>query len=284
MELREYTEYALQAALSLVAISSVYMVDPSNPRSFVFLLSFPLLFAYTAYISDEGFNRASLVSVSALGFLPLGGLFAPFSILVFTTNVLISLLGGGRSGRKLYSSVPLPLLISGLVLGSILFVSVTSSPGEFSEFRNDSAEAVGEGMKKTIETTGIVSSSRDAQLEMVRSVSSASVVATEGMVFNETQGNLGQDDLRSLDQAFSNAESEVPEEVVQRMNSSSTATPDIGVVAESAVSNLLTPKTAAVIVPFVALGVYGVHPLVGLLTAIIGVLIRGVDTRLLGEE
>jgi hypothetical protein len=279
MELREYTEYALQAALSLVAVSSVYMVDPSNPRSFVFLITFPLLFAYTAYISTEGFNRASLVSVSALAFLPLGGLFAPFSILVFTTNVLVSLLGGGRSGRKLYSSVPLPLLISGLVLGSVLFVSVTSSPGEFSKFRNDSAEAIGEGMKKTIEATGIVSSSRDAQLEMVRSVSSASVLTTERIIVNETEGELERDDVRALDDAFARAESEVPEEVVQRMNSSSPATPDIGVVAESAVSNLLTPKTAAVVVPLVALGVYGVHPLVGLLTALIGVLIRGVDRR-----
>jgi hypothetical protein len=284
MELREYTEYALQAAFSLLAISSVYMVDPSNPRSFVFLITFPLLFAYTAYISQERFNRASLVSVFALAFLPLGGLFTPFSILVFTTNVLISLLGGGRSGRKLYSSIPLPLLVSGIILGSAMFVSVTSSPEGFSEFRNNSAETVSEGMREVIDSTGIISSTRDAQLEMVRSVSSASVVATEGIVFNKTTADMEPDDLQSLDQAFSSAESEVPERIVDRMNSSTSAAPDPGAVAEPAVKNLLDRKTAIILVPILALAVYGVHPLIGLLTALIGVLIRGVDTKLIGED
>lgn len=284
MELREYTEYALQAALSLLAISSVYMVDLSSPRSFIFLITFPLLFAYTAYISHEGFKQASLVSVFALAFLPLGGLFAPFSILVFTTNVLVSLLGGGRSGRKLYSSVPLPLLITGLVLGSVMFLSVTSSPEKFSEFRNSSAETVSEGMREVVDSTGLISSTRDAQLEMVRSVSSASVVATKGIVFNETKEELERDDLQSLDQAFSSAESEVPDRIVERMNKSAPAAPDPGEVAEPAIRNLLNQRTAFIIAPLIALAVYGVHPLTGLLTAIIGLLIRGVDTRLLGNE
>lgn len=207
---KDYVEYAFTLILTILGISSSFLVNFSNKASIVFLVFLPILYGHTAYISSTGFNRASLVSLIALIFSIMGGFTAVMSILYGVGNVLVSIFAGGRRARDYYSSVSMPLLLSGLLIGVSIFTY-----GSFNQqFKQQSVESISEDMAKlsetTLENTRIAEIQRRNQLRFVNRTSRSAVILTAEKITNESDPSSG---VRTV---LEDAKDDVPAEMYQR--------------------------------------------------------------------
>lgn len=279
----DYVRYSLEVILSILAASSAYFFSFGSPETALVFITVPLLYGYTAYISRDSFQRSSLLSLLVLPFVFLGTFFAAVAVLVGVGNVLVSFFSSGESFRSFYGSVSLPLLFTGFIIAGLFFAVAVSSPGFAGEVENSTAEFVGDRTGEVIEQSGLVEMQRDAQAQMMSSVGSSTVLLTEAYVMNQTSDQLGPEDQRVLLNSFAGAREDVPEKLAERVENS-TASENKGVMdvssqSQQLVKNLFRKEFFLLAIPLIGFGIYGLHPILGLLTGIFGVFFRKIDSR-----
>ncbi len=270
MELEEdYMEYAIQFSLSLLAISATYFLDPNNLYSYGTLLLIPLLYGYTAYISRDSFKSCSFFSFVALIFAPLNAQMAALALIIGFGNVFVSFFSNGNSFRDYYNSVSLPMLFTSVILAGAFFYGATLQPEIGETVKNQVSATTADKTSLIIDETGIVDIQREEHTHLMRETSTATVIATEGYITNETGNDLDPEVMT----AFQNAREEVPSQV-QEQAIDDTESMDISEQVEKAVQNMFEGGNIIYLAPLLAVLFYGLHPLVGILTAISAVSMR----------
>ena len=191
----DYIEYALQAILSILAVTSIYFVDSSKTLTYLYLLTVPLLLAYTAYISSGSFQKSSLTSFITIFFIPLGPVYAGASIFVISSNILVSYFSRGEKFGDFYSSVTLPLLLSGIILGITLFGFFSFQPQAAQQASVEASEVLSQQTQEVNDRLGI--NSTEARSSLLETVSKLTVSMTHSYVIRETSGQLSPEDLQN---------------------------------------------------------------------------------------
>lgn len=229
-----------------------------------------MLFGYTAYISRENFKYSSFLAFISVMFVPLGPIMAAVAIILSIGNVLVSFFAGGTGFKDYYRATMLPLLFIGLILGGATYAAATYQPDFGDELRTGIAETVGSQTSTILDETNLVEMQQDANRRVVEEVSTGTVMATRGYVINESQENLSLEGQQAVLEAFSSAQEEVPEKMLEASDNAQDQTKalDISDRVSGSIENLLGGKNILVLLPIITLGMYGLQPVVGLLTAI----------------
>ncbi len=265
---QEYLEYVGEFSLSLLAVSAAYFVDPSSTHTLGALLLVPVLFGYTAYISRNGFQRSSLLSGVALFFTVLNPIVAAVAIVIVTGNVLISFFASGESFRDFYGATTLPLLFTGLVLGLATYGAATTYDDIGDTIRNEGSKFLGKQAETAVEKSNIIEAQKNAQVSMMESTSRTTVTATQEYVLNDTREQLGQQDLIAINNAFQEAQTDIPARIKQRADSrTENASLDVSARTQDLASSTLKGKAFLLLIPLITFGLYSLQPLLGLLTA-----------------
>lgn len=270
----DYVKYALQASFSITAVIALYLVDPVKPLTFLYLLTVPLLFAYTAYISTESFQRPAVLSLIALVFMPLGIEYSALAVFVATGNIFVSFFSAGDSFRSFYSTASLPLLFAGVIVGVTVFATLSASPQQTEQLSNTISDNIADQTEKMMEYTGL---ERGAQEQLITTVATVTVTTTQAYVMNETTESLSPNEIRELSDVFENARGDVPDMIAEE---ASERTPDTHEIADTVVSTVFTGKMLLLTIPLLAMSIYALHPVVGLSMAFFGVLMRRTDSYL----
>ncbi|MFB6242158.1 MAG: hypothetical protein ABEJ36_05165 [Candidatus Nanosalina sp.] len=278
---RDYIRYSVTLTLSLVSMISLRFLELSDPRTFLVLLTVPLLLGFTAYISRDGFQRASFLAAATLPFATLGGVFLLFAAVLLLLNVLVSFFASGKSFRSFYGVTSLPLLGTGVVVALGFSAMFLTQPGFSAQVENTTADLVGEQAETFVERSGIIGMQRETRGKMVGSISEASVGLTQVYVLNKTRGNLTPEGQRAVMNAFSSAREEVPQRLESRANRSlGLESVDFSEKSEELVKNIFVKEMFLLFIPLIAFGIYGLQPVVGILTAVAGVFFRELDSYL----
>jgi hypothetical protein len=274
----DYVKYSLVPVLSLISIISLMFLDFSRPETFAVLLSAPLLFGYTAYVSRKSFQRASLLSAAVLPFVTFGRVYLIFAVVLITLNVLVSFFASGKSFRSFYGSTSLPLLGSGVLVAGLFLSMTLTQPGFAGQVENTTAEMLGQKTETVIEQSDVIGMQRETRSQMVGSIGEASVGLTQVYVMNETGENLSRTDQRALIDAFASAREEVPRSLEEKANRSlGLDSVDFSEKSEGLVKNLFVEEMFLLFLPLIVFGMYGLQPVVGILTALSGVFFRELD-------
>lgn len=273
---QDYLEYVIQFSLALFAVSAAYFIDPKDIITFGTLILIPLLFGYTAYISRESFKHSSFLGFISLMFLPLGPIMAAVAIILSAGNVLVSFFAGGTHFKDYYRATMLPLLFTGLILGGTTYAAATYQPEFGDNLRTGIAETTGNQTSKILAETELVEMQQNANRKVVEEVSTGTVAATQGYVVNQTQENLSRQEQEAVMHAFNSAQDEVPEKMLEASKEAQQQTKvlDISDRVADSIENLLAGKNILILVPMITFGMYGLQPVVGLLTAIFAKLIQ----------
>jgi D-alanine-D-alanine ligase-like ATP-grasp enzyme len=279
----DYVKYALSLTFALVSIISLNLLDFSNPQTFAVLLTAPILFGYTAYISRDSFQKSSFLAAAALPFATFGNIFAAFAVMLLMVNILVSFFASGQSFRSFYGVTSLPLLGAGVLASLLLFSMVMTQPAFAAEVENTTAGVLGEQTERFIEQSNIIDMQRRTRTKMIGSIGESSIGLTQAYVLNETRENLSAQDQRAVMRAFSSAQEDVPERMKSKANRSvGINSIDFSEKSEELVKNIFVKEMFLLFIPLIAFGVYGLHPVVGIATAIAGVLFRELDGYLEG--
>ncbi len=268
----KYVEYAGVFALSLLAVSAAYMVEPTQPATFGLLLTFPLLYAFVASISTEKFNKASLISLLSLVLAPVDLFMAASAAFISFTTITVSFFSGGNRFRDFYSSTALPLLLTGLLLSSGIYAVSTTNQEFGSTVTNTTASFLGGSTQQVVETTGIISMQQEQQARIVESTSRSTVTLTQTQVLNETKGEFSQSQLQTLNQAFVNAQQDIPQQLSSNIEDQDLNI-DIEKQVEQIVRQTFKGKLLILLIPLITLAAFSLQPLVGLVTAFMAVII-----------
>jgi len=268
----DYVEYALQAALSILAVASIYLLDTSRTVTYLYLLTLPLLLSYTAYISSESFQNSSFISFITIFFIPLGPLYALASIFIISSNVFVSYFSRGETFKEFYSSITLPLLFSGILLGASVFALFNLQPEIAQQTSVEASELLSQQTDEMNQKLGI--NSTGARNQLVKTVSTLTVSLTQSYVLDNSAGKLSPDELQNVSNAFDEAKTEVPSRIVEQ---TSKQTPDIQEVLSGVLSNIFNGPMTLILIPLIAGLIYALNPVLGITMGVIGVLIRKVD-------
>ena len=261
----DYLEYGFEFSLAILGVSASYLVDFSNPASFLLLLFVPALYGYTAYISKEGFNHASLTTLTALIFSLVGGVTAVVALASSVGNVAVSVFSGGSKFRDFYSSTSLPLFLTGLILGGSIFMYGAIDQSFKQQTIEKAGSTIGEISQTTFEDSDLLENQRESQLASINRTSKSSVILTTQKVFNET--NPSQEVQKSLREA----ETEVPKQIYSRtISNMDTQEVQISQRISKSIERILSGQKYAAVIPIAALLFFSLQPLIGLLTAILG--------------
>lgn len=272
MELRGgYIEYILQFSLAMFAGAASFFFNPSNLMTFSVLLLVPLLLGYTAYISRDGFRSSSLLSFIALMFATLGAFSALIVTVIALGNVLVSFFANGESFKDYYTATPIPLLLTGIVVGASVYGLSMADPDMQKQIENKTATTLGTAVETSLKETEIISMQEDANQAFLEQSSRATVQATRVYVVQDLQNNtdvsFSESQQLALQEAFEAASSNVPDKVA----STSPDVPEpvqISDRVEGAVRNLMQPAFMIAFIPLAALFFYTLQPATGLLTAL----------------
>lgn len=274
---QDYIQYVAEFSLALLAVSAAYFFDPGKIYSYGTLLLIPLLYGYTSHISREGFKTSSILSFIALIFAPLNPQIAVFAVLIAFGNVFVSLLSGGNSSfTDHYNTVALPMLFTGVVLGTMFYVGISVQPGLAEDVRIQTSTFTSEQASTLIEETQIMDTQRESQTQIIAETSRITVRATQGHVLNETQEEFGPNQQQILLNAFQNAEEEIPG-MLQEGTEEQTDSIDISEELQKSIENLLEGDRVGLLAPMIVIMIYGLHPVIGLLTAISAVSFRRLE-------
>lgn len=266
---QDYLEYVIEFSLALFAVSAAYFIDPSNLLTLGVLILVPMLFGYTTYISREKFKYSSFLGFISLMFFPLGPIMAAIAIIISVGNVLVSFFAGGTQFKDYYRATMLPLLLTGLILGGATYGAAIYQPSFGDDLRTGIADTVGNQTSLILDETNLVEQQKEANRQVVEQVSTSTVMATQGYVINQTQENLSVEGQQAVLKAFSSAQEEIPETILKASeNAQQTQSLDISERVSSSIENLLSGKKILIVVPIITFGMYGLQPLIGLLTAL----------------
>lgn len=267
---QDYLEYVIEFSLALFAVSTAYFIDPANLPTLGALLLVPMLFGYTAYISREKFKYSSFLGFISLMFVPLGAIMAAVAIILSIGNVLVSFFAGGTQFKDYYRATMLPLLFTGLILGGATYGAAIHQPEFGDEVRSGIAEAVGSQTSIILDEANLAEMQQNANKKVVEEVSTGSVMAAQGYVLNQTRENLSLEGRMAVTQAFSSAQEDIPNKMINAAENTGKQTKalEISDRVSGSIENLLSGKKILALMPIITLGMYGLQPLVGLLTAI----------------
>lgn len=276
----EYTQYAVVLSLSMIAVSASYALDLADPRTLAVLALIPVSYGYTAYISRASFNRASLMSLIVLFFIPVNNVVAVSAVAVGFGNVLVSVFSGGVRFRDYYGSTRLPLLFVGVILGCLVFYTATSDPATADSIRGFAADTIGEQSETILEQSNLIDVQRNAQETIVQSTSSMTIAATEQYVVGQAADNMTAEGLMATRNSFDSAQAEIPGLMVQQLNQTlENQSIDMSARIGDVMDAQLTGERFAVLIPLITLVIYSLQPIVGLVAAFTAVL-----TRRIGES
>lgn len=266
--LENYIEYAGVFALSLLAVSAAYLIDFSRPVTAILLFTFPLLYGFVASISTKGFNRASFISFLSLVLAPVDNFMAAAAVFISLTTVLISFFSGRKRFRDFYGSTALPLLLTGLILSSGIYLAAANNQQFGQEITNTTANTIGGQTQNIIETTGIIQSQKQQQTRIVNATSQSTVLLTQQHVLNETGDQFSRKEVNILIQSFQNAEQEIPARLSSQIEERELNV-DIEKQIEQIIRDNLGGKLLILIIPLLTLFIYSLQPVIGLLTALV---------------
>ncbi len=279
MDLEEdYVKYAGQFSLTLLAVSATYFFDPANAYSYGTFLGVTVLFGYTAYISREGFQSSAFLAFAALIFLPLNAQMAATSIVVSFGNVLISFFSKGSSFRSYYGTVSLPMLFTGAILGIAFFYGASLQPEIAEDLGEQFSGATAEKTGLLVEQAEIIEVQQDQQTDMIEDSVTGTVMLTREYVTSETEGELSAEDQQVIIEAFEGAEQNISQEFREETDDSMDDIEMAGQV-EKVVQNLIEGNEVLYLAPILAVGLYALHPFIGILTAISAVSFQRFDRK-----
>ncbi|MFB6174344.1 MAG: hypothetical protein ABEJ87_00015 [Candidatus Nanohalobium sp.] len=283
---QDYIIYALQASLTFISVSAAYFIDLARPLTLVFLLPVTVLFGYTTYISRERFRPHSAIALLSLIFIPLGGVTAAVAVILTIGNFLISIFAGGESFKDYYSSSALPLLFTGLVLGTSVFGIAVTDAKMANEIRDGAAQISGRQAEILIHSSNMLQSQKKKQMKVVNLTSDTVFRNTKGSVLGYMGRNssISPAAYRKLEDAFSHANRTVKSKI-EKLNAEkiNDKTVDISARISDLINSTLEGKAFLLLVPIVAFALYSLHPVIGVLTAIWASLFAAVDVRISGE-
>ncbi len=265
-------EYAATFSLAMLVGSLSYFMSLEQPATFAVLLLVPLLFGFTAYSSRESFRRASLLASVSLIFAPLKPGMALVAAAISLGNPLVSLFAGGAEFKDFYSSVTVPMLLVAVVVAGGSFAAFQEKPELAEPLENRTVDIVSSQATAAVQDAGLLEQQSRTIRSVVSQSSSASVAATRRIVLNSTRDDLSRRDRRSVVDAFSRAREEVPDEVSTRAGNL-TEQVNLSSRIRSSAERIVRDRPA-VLASGVGGLTYALHPLVGLLTALFGSLVR----------
>lgn len=266
----DYVEYGLQTAFSVIAMSLLLLVEPGNYRTYLFGLGLPLLFGYTAFISNNGFNKASLASAIVLVYTPINMFMAFLAVTVFLCNNFISVFTASDSFRAHYSSTAIPLIMTGLFIGAGLAGWIFLNPGFESEMETTIVDFGTETTITTIEAAGLGEENQDEEMEIFVN---STVAATESYVLQNYVENAENPETQVLQDSFEGASKEVIQDMQQEQNQEEVMEQQVRQMMESTVQG----KLMILAIPLSIMILYALQPVLGLLTAISGKLFRAAE-------
>lgn len=261
----DYIEYGVQLSLAVLGISASYLIDFSTPSTLLTLLFLPVLYGYTAYISRESFNKATLTTLITPIFGVVGGITALLIIPYSIGNILVSMLSGGDHFKDFYGSTSIPLLITGLIIGTSIFAYGAANP-EFKQDKVDSAATeISKITEETIERTGMLENQKNTQLQSINRTAKAATELTIQKVYNKT------DPKRETAEALEEARTEVPETIYQQtQNQFDQKQVDLSNRIKPIFKDMFGGQKFFIIIPLITGLTYSLQPLIGILTGIFG--------------
>ncbi len=270
----DYIEYGLQTAFSVIAMSMLLLVEPGNHVSYIYGLGIPVLFGYTVFISEDSFNKASLASGIVLVYAPISLFMAAMAVVIFICNNFISVFTVSDSFRAHYSSTAIPLIMTGLVIGSAISGLAYIDPGFESDMESRIIDFGTESTLSSIEAAGL---GQEGQKEEMEQLVNATVRSTESYVLNNYSREVENPDVRVLRQSFDGANNEVLESLQQEEQSQEEIMRyQINQMIESTISGRLMFMA----IPFSIALLYALQPILGLLTAVSGKIFRTVENNI----
>lgn len=264
---RSYLEAVTVFAMTTLAVSATYFIDTSRPETFLLFAPTTILYGFVAYSSREGFNKASLAALPALGFAVVGGLTALSAFIAGLGAVLVSVFAGGDRFREYYGTTHIPLLVLGILIGSAVFGLALNDVQFRQNVQNQSAQFLGQTGEQIVNQSNIVSSQKNTQISMVEETSNATIFYTQTYVLNQTKNDLDRSNLQAVSSAFDSAKQDVPAQMTERIESNR-ASVDMSERIEDVVEARLEGKHFFIIIPILASLAVGLQPLVGLATAV----------------
>lgn len=283
---QDYLVYALEVSLTFLAISAAYLIDVSRPATLLMLLPVTILFGYTAFVSKDGFKTHSLLSLLGLGFVMLGGIVAVVAVVVAVGNVLVSVFASGEGFRNFYGATSLPLLFTGLILGGSIYGLAVTNPSVASTIQGEVADYAGQQAETMVNRSNMLESRKGGQARLVNATSQTTFRITRGTVLQEMGQNntLNTTQYAKLEEAFDRADSvldkNLREQTTKNIQESSV---DISARVADLIRNTLKGKAFLLLIPAVAFGLYGMHPVVGIITAIWASLFSAINVRVTSQ-
>ena len=267
----DYIEYGLQTAFTVIAMSMLLMVTPGDHSTYIFMLGLPLLFGHTAFISKNEFNKASLASAIALFYAPISLFMAGMAAMIFLCNNFISVFTVSDSFRAHYSSTAIPLIMTGLVIGSGIAGYAYLNPGFESEVETKAVETGTDVTMESIRASGFANQNQGE--DQIESLINMTVTSTEAYVVQNYAENAESPETQVLQESFDGAESEI-------INSLETQDqPDMENRVSTMLESLISGKIILIAIPFSIMFLYALQPVLGLLTAVFGKLFRFLESR-----
>lgn len=261
----DYVEYGIQLTLTILGLSASYFIDPAKPLTLLSLLVIPLLYGYTAYVSRDDFSYSSLVALSGLVFLVVGGLTSLIAVFYSIGNVLVSYFASGNRFKDFYGSTSLPMLIMGFMIGCGLFGYGSLNPSFQGELADVVGEKSGQFSGKVVSEADIIENQKQAQLDLVNSSSVLSIRLASQEVMNQT-GRTPE-----LRQAFIHAEDSVKQKVYSNFQQQfEEQDVDLSNRMETRITEKLNQMNFALVIPIVTGFFYSLQPLLGILTGLFG--------------
>lgn len=265
----EYLEYVAIFTLSMITVSASYFVDPSRPLTFAILLLIPFTFGYITYVSREGFRKSSLTSLITLFFVMMNPITSITALVIGLGSPLVSGFSGGERFKDYFRTASIPLLILGLVVGSAAYYQASNNMETQEQIKDLAANTVSIQAETIVEETSLIENQKNAQVQLVEEISRSSIRASQARVLNSTQDDLEPEQQLEVQEAFQDAEEEVPDRIVENAeHSMNGSTLDVSDRLSSAVRENLNGKMFIALIPLTAMVLYGANPLVGILMAL----------------
>lgn len=263
----EYIQYGIELSLAVAGVAASYFIDFSFPITFATLLFIPILFGYTAYISREGFNRASLTSLTALIFVLVGGITALTALLYSIGNIMVSMFSSGTGFKDFYSATSLPLLIVGIIIGASVYGYGAYNPDFKQEKLNQASQQIGGLAQETFGNSEIIESQKNAQLRTINVTARNAVLLTTQKVINRSNPSS------EVRVALMDAETEVPQEIYEKTRAEMSSTqPDISNRVSNVFMENFSGSNFLLVIPLLAGFFYSMQPLIGVLTGLFGII------------
>ncbi len=268
----DYIEYGLQTAFTVIAMSLLLMVEPGNHSTYVFMLGLPLLFGYTAFISKSEFNKASLASAIALFYAPISIFMAAMAVTIFLCNNFISVFTVSDNFRAHYSSTAIPLIMTGLVMGSGVAGYSYLNPDFESNVESQTVETGTQLTMESIEASGLAEQGQGQ--EELESLINMTVASTKAYAVQNYAQNAESPETEVLQESFDGAESEI-------INSIQTGetNPNMEGRVSTMLESLISGKIILIAIPFSIMFLYALQPVLGLLTAVFGKIFSFIESR-----